>query len=261
MKKPSMTEVYAYARPLVFKWIHHYAGDAPDEHKEEMEQQAYLRLVKRYPELDPEQGWKSFVYNHTRGAVLDYLRLGKGFKEDKWSLTSVPDPARTPKLTQRVLPRFDHEDQTNDVDQTLGTNGVFALLEHDQVYMRWELLAKMASKDENLKAFLKLLLGYSIEEMAPHFNKCRTRVSQMIQEFVDRFDDPARAEEEWFKQTVFALGICRRLGMEEVDQSIVTGRKVGHALVPVDLDDITPHPEHRAQDAQMGFDFGEEAAT
>ncbi len=149
-----------------------------------------MRLCDAYERLDPEKGWKSFTYNHCRGAMLDYLKFGKGYKENKWiPKDKEGKPNEQPRLTQRIQ-NFDHkENRSVDLDQALGLNNVFDEMDPDTIKIKWELLARMASVDENLHAFAKLLLGHTIEDMAPVFGLCRTRVSQMIQAFVDRFDD------------------------------------------------------------------------
>lgn len=86
--KPSMDEVLRYALGNVRKQIYDIAGYIPDEQKEEIEQEAMVRVIALYPKLDPSKGWKSFVYTHAVGAVKDYQKLGHGFSETRKSLGS-----------------------------------------------------------------------------------------------------------------------------------------------------------------------------
>jgi DNA-directed RNA polymerase specialized sigma24 family protein len=257
MDAPTIEQVLSYAKPLVFKFIAQHSADAPPEHKEEIEQNAYLRLIQAFPTIIADQGWKSFVYNHVRGAVLDYSKFGKGFQESRWSLASSPDESRTPKLTRRVEVYADGEASDDfDVDRALAENGVFRTVTFDRLKIRWELLAKMSSNDEKIHAFARYLRGQTVEEMAHIFSGGngkgvgRTRVSQMIQELLKWFDDPLMAENPHFLQLCYALGVCAQLGMPDVDQSVAAPEfgKGGHTLSPVDLDFIPtagPDPQMR----------------
>jgi hypothetical protein len=254
MEVLKLETVLAYAKPLIHKFINEKAGDVPREHKDEIEQTGYLRIIEAFPRIQADAGWKSFVYTHCLGAVQDYMKFGKGFQESKWSLNSQPDEARTPKLTKRVE-IYDDGQATDDfdIDRALGANGIFSEIDLDAIVIRWDLLARLSRNDDHLHAFARFLLGQSIEEMAPVFGVVRTRVSQMIQIFLDRFDDPEQADDPYFKQVCFALGICKQLGMPDVDQASVMGFAMGWKLDPVDLDWI---PDG-VQDTQMDM-FGEQ---
>ena len=262
MDAPNINEVLAYAKPIIYKFISAKASDAPQEHKLEMEQQAYMRLLEAFPGIDKDAGWKSFVYTHARGAVLDYLKFGKGFTESRWSLSDSKKKksARVPKLTQRVeVVTKGGKDEDVSVERALGQNGVFSEINLDRITIRWDLLARLASNDDHLHAFAKYLKGMTIEEMAPVFGVVRTRVSQMIQIFLERFDDPEIADDPYFKQVCYALGICKELGMKDEDQSAVMGFAMGWKLEPVDLDSVKPHQYLVEQASQMGlFDGVEE---
>ncbi len=255
--KPTMEQVIAYAKPIILKFLS--KTNAPDEHRDEMEQCVYLRLIEAYPGLNADDGWKSFTYTHTRGAILDYLKYGAGFSEGKWSLKNSKE-GNAPKLTSRVTSYEENEVEEHfNIDRALGAHGIFNEPEdRDKPKIKWELLARMCSVDENLHAFAKMIRGLSVEEMAPVFGLCRTRVSQMIQAFLERFDDGEMADNPWFKQTCFALGVCPHLGMADLDQTEVMGFSIGWNLNPVDLDSVKPHHYLLELDAQMGFFDGEE---
>jgi RNA polymerase sigma factor (sigma-70 family) len=260
-KKPTFDEVVAYATPLIRKIITESAPDAPREHQEEIQQEVFKRLWQAYATLDADGGWKSYVYNHCRGGVLDYMKFGKGFQESKWSLHGETKKGRAPKMTRRSDLTHDPEDEP-DIDTALGAAGVFAEMVCDPVLINWALVARLSSKYEELHAFAKYLRGYSVEEIAPHFGLCRTRVSQLIQAFIGWFDDPDRADDPWFKQICFALGVCRHLGMAEIDQATMTHSgarmRMGWDLVPVDLDDLSEHHSLKEQASQMSLFDGQE---
>lgn len=269
MGKPTIQEVIDYARPIAGKLISEKAADAPREHKDEIEQCVMLRLIEAYPGLDESKGWKSFVYNHTRGAILDYLKFGDGFAEQRWSLRDGepeegedPAPVKVPKLTSRVeLYRDGEKDDAFDIDRALGQHSIFHELDVESPVIKWELLARLASKDEHLHAFAKYLRGISIEDMAPVFGVVRTRVSQMIQAFLDRFDDGEHAECQWFMQTCYALGVSRLLGMPDEPVRYPSGNHVGFNLNPVDLDSVKPHHYLLEQASQMEMKFDEQEET
>lgn len=250
-QKPTIEEVLRYATPQVRKFIGEAAADLPSEQREEIEQEAYTRLVAAYEQIDPALGWKSFVYNHCRGAVLDYLKFGRGFHEQRWSIAKDEENGsrNMGKIRDRV--EIVSEDQDVDIDHVLGSNGVSSLMTFDRININWDLVARMASQDEALHAFALHIRGVGIEEMAPVFGLCRARVGQLIQAFVERFDDPEHADCPWFRQAVFAFGLCEHLGMKVIDQSLVYGFRIGWPHAPVDLDDLSPCREFKDRDAQM----------
>lgn len=243
-QKPTIDEVLKYAKPLTKKFISDFAGDAPIEHKEEIEQSAYLRLIEIYPTIDADSGWRSFVYTHCRGAVLDFLRLGKGFAEERQSIRKdeLHGSTNVNKIRERISSHSD-DGELFDVDQALGENGIFAgRLSLDAVNIRWELVARMAGNDAALHAFAKWIRGFTLEEMAPTFGVTRPRVGQLIQEFMAKFDDPKLAGDTWFLQSCYAFGLCTALGIPDLDQSVVMGHSIGWGLIPVDLDSREPMP-------------------
>lgn len=231
--QPSLEEVLKYAKPQVMKFIAQYAMDLPFEQKEEIEQTAYIRLIQAYGGIDANAGWKSYVYNHCRGAVLDYLKFGVGFQEDKWSIakTEDVDSKYVGKIRERVV-IVDADDGELEIDYVLGANGVFSELVTDRIEIKWDLVARMASQDDKIHALAKYIRGISLEEMAPTFKLCRSRMGQLLYESINRFDDPSDATNPWFLQTCYAFGLCERLGMPNVDQSL------GWSFNPVDLDEI-----------------------
>lgn len=234
-KKPSIDEVLAYGKPLLKMFIAERAGDCPPEHQREIEQEGYLRLIEAYPDLEKDAGWKSYVYTHCRGTVLDYLKAGVGFQECRWTIAKEEDADS--RFTTKINHRLSLVDATGDdvsIEQVLGVNGIFDEVDLDDIEIRWELVARMASIDDGIHAFAKHILGQTIEQIAPTFGLKRARVGNMIEDFKNRFDNPAYAD-PWFLQTCYAFGICEYLGLPDVDQSEVVGYSVGWTLTPVDL--------------------------
>lgn len=82
--KPSLETVLEYARKQADKFLKDRAAHLPPEQKDEVRQEAQIRAWKVYDQIDPEKGWMSFIQWHCKGAILDYLRDGKGFKESAW---------------------------------------------------------------------------------------------------------------------------------------------------------------------------------
>lgn len=255
MDKPTQDEVLKYAKPLIYKFIAKYANDIPYEQKQEIEQTAYLRLLEGYSEIDPERGWKSFVYNHARGTVLDYLKAGTGFEEDKWSLSDEYQERKrkanphvkhrtnnVPKMKNRVFLSNSDDTETLDIDYVLGQAGIFNELDIDRLNIRWPLIAQMASQDDELLAFAKWLKGFNLDELAQYFGVSRNRVSGMIKSFVERFDDPALNESPWQSQIIYAFGLARRFGIQDCDQSKVFNMDLSGGF-QINLEDIHQTPD------------------
>jgi RNA polymerase sigma factor (sigma-70 family) len=257
-EKPSLDQVIKYATPLIKKFIGECATNLPEEQREEILQDAYLRIVTAYKELDPDKGWKSFVWNHSRGAVFDYLKFGKGFHEQRWSIQKEESHGsqNVNKIKDRIQV-VNSEDEDQSIDQTLGQHGIFSSFD-SEININWDLVARMASIDDALHAFAMHLLDFSQEEIAPKFAACRTSVGGLIQSFVQRFDDPELNDCEWFKQTCRAFGIADKMGIDGDMHSNknIMGIAVGWSLKPVDLYSTKPL---YADEVQMNF-FGDDDA-
>lgn len=250
--KPSMDDVLKYAKPLIHKFIGEHACDVPTEQKEEIFQEANLRVIEAYADLDADKGWKSFVYNHCRGAVLDYLKAGEGFQEQRWSIAKEEEHGSRHvfKIRDR-LNNSNHDNEEIDIDHVLGANGIFSSIDFDIVAIDWNLVAKMASSDEALHVFAKYLRGFTIEELVNVFSVSRSRIQQLLAEFINRFDDPSYIHSPWFSQCIWALGLARHFGIADRDQSLVFGMIIGHSLIPVNLDSQEPFDE--VEHVQMSF--------
>jgi RNA polymerase sigma factor (sigma-70 family) len=240
---PSINDVLRYAKPQIWKFIHQLAADLPKEQKEEIEQTANLRLVEAYSGLDPSAGWKSFVYFHCRGAVLDYMRLGKGFQEDRWTLAKPEehDSRHVGKIRERIS-NESHDQEDLDLDYVLGANGAFSEMDLDRLKIRWDLLACMASIDDELHCFILWIRGYSFDDLGPIMGLQHSRIGQLIQSFISRFDDPQWNESDWQCQIIWAMGLAPRLGLPDCDQSLLFGHTIGWTLTPIQLDNVDHEP-------------------
>lgn len=248
-KMPTLAEVLDYAQPQLRKIIGKKAKDLPEEQKREIEQEGFIRLIANYETIDPTKGWKSFVYTHCHGAVLDYLKAGEGFEESRTSIRKTePKGSKNPDKIRDRVQLIDFDGHDADIDVVLGNNGRYSKVYSSDVTINWDLVSRMSSIDECLRAFAMHLRGHTIEQIAPTFGHCRARAGQLIQAFVARFDDPNQSNEIWFKQTCFAFGLCKVLNMPDVDQSVVLGYSVGWKLEPVDLDDVAVVEEEQQLD-------------
>lgn len=235
--KPTKEEVVKYAKPIVYKFIGELACDLPPEQKEEIEQEAYLRLMSGYQNIDPTLGWKSFVYNHCRGAVLDYLKFGKGFAEQKWSiLKEEEEDARHRNKIKHRVSNVTAEGEDADVDQILGNNDVYNSFTDPDIKIRWNLVARMATTDKVIHAMAKRIRGFEMQEIADVFGITKAQANQLIMQFVERLDDPDLNFDPWVLQTIYAFGLCRHFSIKEVDQSIIFGFPIGWNAKAADLD-------------------------
>lgn len=238
---------------MIDHFVRKKAIDVPIEHKEEMQQEAFERILKSYARLDAAKGWKSFVFNHCRGAVMDYQKFGKGFQEDRWSLQKASKKRGShTRITQRL--DLDRDDQNLTLDGVMMSAGIFASINQDPIHIKWDLVSQMAAQDEVIHVFAKFLRGFEILELADYFDLSRSRIFQIIELFVSRFDDPELIDDPWFKQTCYAFGLCRKLGMKDQDQSEIYKMPIGWTNQAVDLD--CKNPIKAPNYEQLSF-FGE----
>lgn len=224
LKKPEFSEVYSYAMDSVSYNIRKIASHLPADQKEEIQQEAAIRVWKAYQILDVTQGWKSFIQWHTKGAVQDYLKLGHGNIEDGFVSNEAMDG-----LKYRVSNSGFEEDSDIDcVDQTLAKNGVHteSQIVEEKFKPRWELLSRMAGDDDDLHIVCKVLLGYSQRQIAEQYTKAskgsisRERVSQRIYEFFAVLDSSESFNNPWVSQCIYALGLSDYYKEKEIDNGL-----------------------------------------
>ena len=238
---------------MIDHFVRKKAVDCPIEHKEEMQQEAYERILKSYARLDAEKGWKSFVFNHCRGAVMDYQKFGKGFAENRWSIQKNMKRKKSSSIISHRID-LDKEDQGLTFDGVLMAAGIFDEIKTERLPIKWDLVSRMASQDQLIHVFAKYIRGFDHVELARFFGLSRSRIFQLIETFVERFDDPELVDDVWFKQTCYAFGICRKLGMKDQDQSEIYSMSIGWNSIPVDLD--RKEPIRIKEFEQLSF-FGE----
>lgn len=231
--RPDFNEVYAYAKKSVDHFIRKHAFKIPNELKEEIVQNAMMRVWEAYKKLDAERGWKSFIQLHCRGAVLDFIKMGSF--EDGFTGTSEPGDLQT-----RVeIASNENKGSLLNVDDTAALFGIFAKTDATEgdITPNWNLLNRMAGKDEGLAIVSKVLLGFSQEDIACQMSTdiggsvSRERVSQRIYEYFELLDAPCNIGDPWIEQSIFALGLSAKFSMPGRDNGI------GWNLMPFNLQD------------------------
>lgn len=270
-EKPSLPEVLHYTRRVFLKIIGKRSlRGLPQEQKDEMLQDAYCRIIEKYPEFNSEKSWKALVFAHARGAILDYAKSGGGFEEQRWSIQKPEEVGNTHvgKLSQR-LSLQNVEGEESDVDEVAGRNGVFFEL-LDKVQINWSLLARLSYTDKELRVFAWYLRGHTYEAIGDALLCGAARVGQICQTVIARFDSPdyASLDHVIFNQTCYALGISELLGFKHKNWSgsNVAGfvfTTIGCSNPEVDLDNLPvppkqmtffeTHPEEFMQAAENAF--------
>ena len=248
MVKPDLKEVLAYAEEQIKYYVRKFARDIPEEQKEEMAQDCRLRILNAYETIEADKGWKTFVQTHCFGAVQDYLRRGRGFSEEKWSLKEEREGSEA--ITQR-LDYSDHDDDTPlDVDAIVGLEQEAAPIVDDVLEINWDLIARLCRVDHDLHIFVRHeLLGYPLTELTGQFGVTRERLGQRLAAFIELFDDPKQVENPWINQIIFALGLSEKFGIKKEDLGI------GWTFIPIDL---RKFEETSIDDRgrQLGFNIG-----
>jgi DNA-directed RNA polymerase specialized sigma24 family protein len=266
--KPTLDTVLAYAQDQVNHYLGKHGRDLPHEQKEEVEQIAMTRVIEAYPRIDPTRGWKSFIQWHASGAVLDYIRDGRGFEESGWDekdpdaadaeTGAAPDAApiepqqqKRPVLRHRVSEvggRGGEGDALVNVEDIAAIYGVAIAADGDDALIQpnWDLVARLARADEDVHLIAKLLMGCTQTELQEDFGVSRERLHQRINEFFDRLDSPKHIYDVTVNQIIFAFGMGDLFHMDARDNGW------GWDLEPVDL-----YSQRSVRDArpQLGFNF------
>jgi len=228
-EKPSIETVLEYADRQVKISIENIARKHPREQKDEMSQNAMLRVIEKYDGIDVEKGWKSYIQRHCSGAVLDYIRCGHGFEEQ----TLTPRPKKDEngnviepvekkpwRLKKRVNPYWQTHDSLEelDVDEIAGKFGVYnKAIDLTEFKPKWQLLARMASQDVDIHLVAKLLLGFTQTELSSMFMVSRERLTQRFAAFCKRLDDPELYNSKWIQQTIYAFGLTHEFDQPDID--------------------------------------------
>lgn len=249
--KPSIDEVIAYAHRTAVRYISHKNTGLPHEQREEIQQDAMLRVIRIYPRIE-NKGWKSFIQKHIMGVSKDYYKTGSGFEENKTLCHKKKlDPALDDfeSLAYRISNHLESqglEEPAQDIETILAQNGVNAVEEFSlPICPNWPLLSRMARKDEDLRLVGKLLAGFTHTALSAEFGITRERLSQKVREFFARLDAPEGVGDSWIEQCIFALGLCEYFGMPNKDL------KIGWEYDPVDMK-VTEAPTFYSAD-QLSF--------
>jgi hypothetical protein len=233
--KPSLEEVLDYAQKQVAYYLNRLARAAPHEHREEMAQNAIMRIWRLYPKMDATRGVRKYVQKHCRGALLDYRRAGSGFQETRASLRSSKlNGSKAPPLTRRISTYCESEQESMELDEAIGFYIIGQEVKiNEMVEINWELLSRMARKDFGLHIFVRhVLKDVELEKLTAVFGGTRERLSQVYNEFLTRIDDPSRVNDPWTNQMIYALGLSKHLGLPKEDL------KLGWTFEPVDFDSM-----------------------
>lgn len=250
-EKPKFEEVYAYAKKSVDHFLRKHAYQMAPELKEEIAQNAMMRVWEAYQKLEADKGWKSFIQLHCRGAVLDFIKMGS-FEDGFVSGSEEGD------LQSRI--EIISEDSGGSVLSEESTAALFGIFTdtnatEGELKPNWTLLSKMIGKDESLHILAKILYGFSQEEVAQQLATdlgvtiSRERVSQRIQEYQEQLDSPVNIGDAWIEQSIFALGLCSRFHMPEKDSGL------GHDLKSFDISDPESFRKARQYYEPSLFDF------
>lgn len=211
-QKPSIEEVLEYAEKQIKIALFSYARYLPEEQKEEIAQNARMRLFRHYEKMDPALGIKSYIQIHCRGAAQDYLRAGLNDTESEFNQDRVEIISKD-------------EGEMLEVDETAGLFGIFAEMrtQGSSIKPNWEILSRLAGADESLHITCKALLGYSHEQISeqlaldPTYGVTRERITQRIHEFFKELDAPINIGSKKIEQYIFALGMSDFFHIAEVD--------------------------------------------
>jgi hypothetical protein len=235
--KPSAEECLAYAKNQVAYYIKRHASSLPREQRQEIIQNCFVRVLDAYVRIDASRGWKSFIQNHARGSVLDYLAAGEGFEEailmtanggDEGGSgnTGRPDRLRF-RISTEMKPGVEGSAlgrgggaADDSIDALLGKLGIFADGEEVVFNPNWPLLSRMAAIDRDIHLLAKILMGCTQAELAESFGVSRERLSQRIRLLFEKLDSPQFYNNKWVKQTIYAFGIWELYGMNAEDQGL-----------------------------------------
>lgn len=213
-----------------------HAGEHPEEHRQEMEQDALERIWKAYQRID-RPDWKGFIQNHCRGAILDYIKMGRGFAEENLTIKNPKEKVleKYPNmLRHRQYPGKTKEGKEMQNDPEIVAGQYYDLLtdhlpERPDIKIDWEMIALIAPLDRDLHITAKLLLGFKLTELAEIFNVKREHISQRFNVFIKRLDDPRYIGDQWVENIIWALGLNEVYGLE------VPPREIKFHVEQVDL--------------------------
>jgi len=221
---PEIEEVLAKAETYLDYSINKYASQLSWELKEDIKQTGFVRVLEAYQRLDADGGWKAFIQTHCNGAVLDYIKKACRKKES-----------------------IEMDEQRDEIDESVLLNCGILYDSKDEVklYIKWELVARMASKDDRVLLVAKFILGHTVSDIARSSKMSRERISQKLQEFYDALEDPFSLSDPWVNQIIYAFGLNEHFHMKEHDNG------EGWDLEPMDVFNNNMEYKKKVYSSQM----------
>lgn len=201
-------EVIAKASEYLDYSIRKYASTLSNEDKEDIKQIGFERVLHAYDRIDEERdSWKSFIQNHCNGAVLDYLK--------------------SPKNKMKTA-EFDEFNMIQ-ADELIDFGIFYNSAQEKKLKVNWDLVSRMASKDDRILLVARFILGYTISDIAQNSQISRESINVKLKEFCEKLDDPFEVSNKWINQTIFAFGLCLHFNMVAKDNG------EGWDLEPIDI--------------------------
>jgi len=224
LEKPDFIIVYKYAQRQISYYISKFASKHPPEHQQEMAQDALERVWKAYQKFD-RPDWKGFIQNHCRGAILDYIKMGRGFAEDNLTIKN-PKPEVLQKYPHMLRYRQYPGNTITDDEQVVENDPEIVVAKYYEIMAKrepekvdivisWDVVAFMSAIDRDLHITAKLLLGFKLTELADIFGVRREHISQRFNAFIKRLDDPKFIGDPWVENIIWALGLNEIYGVVE----------------------------------------------
>ncbi len=204
----NQSEIIAYATDVAEFAVFKYAQNFPDETKEDLKQISLLRVLEVIDSVDTSKPWKSFIQLHAKGAVLDYLKSKKNhifhYDESEYGEMVIAD--------------------------SLLEYGIF-YNSSDEIKLKinWDLVSRMASKDDLVFLVARFILGYTITDISRNSKLSRESINQKFVAFIEKLDDPFNISDAWTNQVIFAFGLSEYFNQKAIDNG------EGWDLEPIDI--------------------------
>jgi len=229
VQKPEFEEVYDYALQKTRYFIYQFAKDFPKEHQEEIEQESMLRIWRAYQRINSKT-WKTFIYTHCKGAVIDYLRAGKGFKEIDYNCVHV-----------RV---YDEGEQTTEEDLA-ARYGQYEDFQDSLV--DYEAIQRLIGIDDDIYMLLKRVLGFEIKEISESMGVSKEIISRKTNKLFEQIRSHTFPPNSNLALFLYAVGYLQTPMARQIEQ-----------LPPAkDFSNILKENDIKDRIIQLSFNFEE----
>lgn len=235
-EKPTIDEVYLYSKPIIKSKIKKYAARHPQEIRDEIESSAYLRVCEAFHRIEGPV-WKSFIYHNIEGAVLDYLKNGDGFEEQRSGIRDCATAMHT---------RIDCYDE----DKKSIFDNICAADDKQEIFIDWDRLEKIVGLDFTFFAFAKWVRGYTLDEIGKQFGVSAVRISQWIEAFKEKLQTESFQHSQLGKQIIDCLGLT-----EYFDTKLDSDLMQTKARVSLDDSKVFRRKKEEASPEQISFDL------